>query len=591
MWLVRLFFGPLRIAAMFLGRALLWCSRVECGGLWVVDLSCWDDDLPAEFGDQIERAMRLIHERDARRAKWITARLDYIVNTRLAAEGGAYDRMQRACYINYPAYRNAVVGDGEFTFRSQQVLTIELARVIVHEATHARIDQKGIEYNERYRERIELFCRRQEVHFLKRAAVGFTDVLGNLIDWEQAGDFSSIKDWYYRQWQRSRLDRIRQHLKNAADEIRGTSRHDDPAATWKEEHHRSWHAADAFQPWTEAMLRSRAMYLYYAKNFAAAATDFRRLVAVDPDWEDEEGWLAASLYYNREYQEALDLWLAMYEAGNRAVAGWISHCQYLLDRHEEALRWHERTADSHPDAADFRIGRVWPLIGTGRHEEALGELDQVAEEQHAEFGTFDFTYRALHAWLAHELGDRERFRELRDDIYAARDWWCQCCEAEPARTRAWVLRVRDGIHRPGIESYRAQLLICTDDLPPFDWHAYMERLAEAILGSKDSDDRGYDAAYLRSLLPWNDDYPWREVPDDLTGGKRVYVVDMMLDRLFLPGGYLQGPSVTCWVEKTPDGYKAALAETYDSPPHEDCDLACEALRNRRTPESLAVQRT
>ena len=585
MWLVRLLLRPLAVTIVLLSRLLLWCSSEKCGGLRIMDRPTWDDDPPAEFRDQIERAMQLIQERNPRRAKWITASLDYIVNTKAAGSGGAYVHPVRACYLDYASYRNAIAGYEDITPRAQQVLTIELARVIVHEATHGRIQQKGIEYNERHRERIERFCRRQEVQFLNRAAPGFRDLLGKPVDWESVGDFESIKDWYHGYWRTSRFDRFRQFSQNMADEFRGDSREGEPAATWRDQHRRLWQAAEAFHPWTEAMLRFRAFYRVKANNFAEADEDYRVVATLQPDDALLHKLLAISAYNNDRYQEALDRWPIPNEPDDGRTARWTCKCLIMLDRHEEALQWYEKGADR-SDNYSFLTGRAWRLIELGRYEEALRDFDDAWDERVIEFGADEFTNRAVQAWLLRELGAQERFRDTRDELYAARDWWCQCCEVEPATIRAWVLPTWDELSCPGILSCGAYLLICTDELPPFDWQGFMESLAAEILASKSSNDRGYTNSYLRSLLAWNDKYPWREVPDDLTDGRQVYVVDMTLDRLFLPGGFLQGPTVTCWFAKTPEGYKAALAETSDASSEDPRHDATTASPQRAQDECL-----
>jgi hypothetical protein len=52
-------------------------------------------------------------------------------------------------------------------FLLEEATTLEdIASAIVHEATHARINRWGIEYEERKRVRIEAICRRRELNFL-----------------------------------------------------------------------------------------------------------------------------------------------------------------------------------------------------------------------------------------------------------------------------------------------------------------------------------------------------------------------------------------------------------------------------------------
>jgi hypothetical protein len=233
-----------------------------------------------------------------------------------------------------------------------------------------------------------------------------------------------------------------------------------------------------------------------------------------------------------------------------------------LNQYEAALAWYERSASEDREPLTFLTGRARRLIELGRYEEALRDLDRARNEREIELATVDFLFPAMHAMLLRELGEHNRFREARDELCSVRDWWRQCCESEPSAIPAWVLQTRDGISSPGVLPWRAQLLICTDSLPSAHWHDFHERLAAEILASRSTADQRYETKYLRSLLHWNDEYPWREVPHDLTGGKRVYVFDMILDRIFLRHGCLRGRAVDCWVTNTPQGPAAVLAETF-----------------------------
>lgn len=66
---------------------------------------------------------------------------------------GTYIHLYRLCLLNPPYIGRADVGP------------LEVAQLIVHEATHARIRGRGIRMSRKNRQRIEAVCRRAEHHF------------------------------------------------------------------------------------------------------------------------------------------------------------------------------------------------------------------------------------------------------------------------------------------------------------------------------------------------------------------------------------------------------------------------------------------
>jgi hypothetical protein len=53
----------------------------------------------------------------------------------------------------------------------QEATTVEeIAATIVHEATHARLERRGIQYVENQRQRIEAVCIRRELNFIAKLA-------------------------------------------------------------------------------------------------------------------------------------------------------------------------------------------------------------------------------------------------------------------------------------------------------------------------------------------------------------------------------------------------------------------------------------
>jgi hypothetical protein len=74
-------------------------------------------------------------------------------------------------WAQYSAWLQAVEIDARHVL-SDAFAIAHLASVIVHEATHARLDNLGIGYEEQHRSRIEGVCMRRELAFLKRVRGG-----------------------------------------------------------------------------------------------------------------------------------------------------------------------------------------------------------------------------------------------------------------------------------------------------------------------------------------------------------------------------------------------------------------------------------
>ena len=97
--------------------------------------------------------MSIIHEADPRRFRRVVSDIRLIAITR-ARSAAEYIRAASACFL-----------DARYVeLRTPEVV----AAAIVHEATHARIDRRGIRARADLRVRIERRCVREEIAFLSR---------------------------------------------------------------------------------------------------------------------------------------------------------------------------------------------------------------------------------------------------------------------------------------------------------------------------------------------------------------------------------------------------------------------------------------
>src|SRR5437868_5600257 len=134
-------------------RLELWFSTARnIDGLWVGTM----EDKPWPGLRRVEEALRLIKDHDPLHYSRVTHYLERIWVHLLTGNAAQYERSLKACML-----------DERYVL--QEAATIEwIASTIVHEATHARLEQWGVIYEEKKRARIEAICIRRERNFLTK---------------------------------------------------------------------------------------------------------------------------------------------------------------------------------------------------------------------------------------------------------------------------------------------------------------------------------------------------------------------------------------------------------------------------------------
>ena len=123
-------------------------------GLWIG--ASVDESKEADALRRVENALSLIKTHDPLRYGRLVRDLLRIWVRLLPNSHGSFNRAARACQL-----------DTRFVL-DQTVAVSEIACVIVHEATHARLEHHGIAYEEGSRHRIESACVREELRFARR---------------------------------------------------------------------------------------------------------------------------------------------------------------------------------------------------------------------------------------------------------------------------------------------------------------------------------------------------------------------------------------------------------------------------------------
>jgi hypothetical protein len=138
-------------------RIYLWLSTSrEVDGLWVGTM----ESKPPRALGRVEEALRLIKLYDALSYSRITRHLDRIWVNLIPSGQAHYDPSLNACVL-----------DDRYVL--QEAMSVaRIASTIVHEATHARLNNWGVAYLVDRRTRIEAICGRRELKFLAKIPEG-----------------------------------------------------------------------------------------------------------------------------------------------------------------------------------------------------------------------------------------------------------------------------------------------------------------------------------------------------------------------------------------------------------------------------------
>jgi hypothetical protein len=126
-------------------------------GLWI---GCFRDENRERVFSRVAASLQLIKLHDPIRYKHLTRDLERIWVNLVPGYRGQYRDEFRMCEL-----------DERFVLADSTTLET-IASVVVHEATHARLQGCGIGYDERIRARVEAICIRRQVAFTARLPDG-----------------------------------------------------------------------------------------------------------------------------------------------------------------------------------------------------------------------------------------------------------------------------------------------------------------------------------------------------------------------------------------------------------------------------------
>ena len=166
-------------------RLRLWFSTgQDIDGLWVGTM----EDKPHSGLRRVEEALRLIKQRDPLHYARVIKYLQRIWVRLLPGDAAHYERTLKACVFDE-------------RYLVQATTTIEwIASAIIHEATHARLEQWGVVYEENKRPRIEAICIRRERSFIASLpqSEALQEEVARRLEW-CAGDHGHFSDASFEQ--------------------------------------------------------------------------------------------------------------------------------------------------------------------------------------------------------------------------------------------------------------------------------------------------------------------------------------------------------------------------------------------------------
>jgi hypothetical protein len=130
---------------------------------------------------RIEDALALIEQCDSLSYSRVTRDLKRIWVNLVAVGNANFQRSLQACVLD------------ERYVLSETTTAERLALTIIHEATHARLERCGINYDEKLRPRIEAACRRRELAFTRKLpdSIELQDELVQTLEW-----YATNPDYY-----------------------------------------------------------------------------------------------------------------------------------------------------------------------------------------------------------------------------------------------------------------------------------------------------------------------------------------------------------------------------------------------------------
>jgi len=539
-----------------------------------------------EFPAQVILALRLLDQQDPRRAQMVRNNLRVILDAPIISSLGQYGHEQRLCLVNYDALKTDCVGGYPLDDRIQAMLTIELASLLVHEATHGRLLSRGIAYTNESWMQCERICFAEEARFRNRVCGDQVDLRGRQIDWHMYHCVDdTVKEYYLATRASSYWDRLAYRFRAAAEVVRrrqegqenpsvsvlGSAHREDKVRSWPEWAHDREFASNrvAFTP---AVLEISA-YALMQSGLPVAALERFELIGTH-GWEMP--WLGrychgSMLQLLKRYQEAISVFRTIEgeqqdEADTARLQ--IAYCLCALDQYEQA-----ETMLASIELESIVETQSWfhLYIALTRNEpaRALEILKELLGDSEPEDPTEEeFYIHALRPYLSWLLGRQSDARSQLPAVLEARQRWLSDNADTIAPRRALLVHVNEAIHELSASAHDADVLFRADQDVTEEQLSPARELATRIREMARASTSNRTERTLQGLLYGHTNYSARQIDwDSIDASLRLegtwFVAELAMDRLFLENGRPEGDLLDVWVNRKGDQPQCILQGEMD----------------------------
>jgi tetratricopeptide (TPR) repeat protein len=322
------------------------------------------------FLDLTRQAMTLIKSLDARRYRRVCRCLHYIANTALISRG-QYGRTLKVCRVDYS--RN-------FNSAYPQRNVREYAGVLIHEATHGLLFEKGIPYDKETRERVERLCHLESYRFALRFEPGYADLY--------PGPYNP--EWHKHSWARSRQARRAvwwKRLQEAYQEYRSSNPRNARdfnlrGATYLQKRDYDKAIGDCDQairldPRLAKAYNNRGLAYMQKGDFEKAIVDFDHAIHLDPKDARVNMNCGTAYMGKRDYDKAI-------AAYDQAVQLDPTDARIRMNRgtaylrkldHEKAISDYDHAIQLDPKDARVRVNRGTAYMRRHEYDKAISDYD------------------------------------------------------------------------------------------------------------------------------------------------------------------------------------------------------------------------
>jgi tetratricopeptide (TPR) repeat protein len=364
----------------------LWLIKKSClthiDGIAICDVSMMQQNSD-RFLNLTQQAMALVKSLDARRYRRVCRQLKFIVNVELVS-GGNYGRRLKICRVDYSRFTSA-----DYLWNVRQY-----ALLLVHEATHGLLDEKGIKYDKERRERVEKLCRLEECRFAQRVEPGFAE----------AGVRPFNSEWYEKYWDNKyRAAAAWKRLSEAIKASRKTGKNVDTESAIPqvptdakayndlgESYQREGSGAKAISYFTHALrLNPQSARAYNNRGYAfhregrydEAILDYDKAIHLDSTFAKAYTNRGLTYRFKGEYDKAIaDYDRAIQADPQFALAysnrGYAHHCKGEYDK---ALADFDRAIQIDPTYTTAFINRGRTHRTVGNYEKAMADYSRLIE--------------------------------------------------------------------------------------------------------------------------------------------------------------------------------------------------------------------